>query len=52
MKGLVNGIMPDAKYELYSQTHNAHTYVFCAKFIGTHTLPGGPVAPSDPPKKT
>ena len=44
--------MPDAKYEVISATHSADTYVFCAKFFGTHTLPGGPVPPSDPPKKT
>lgn len=52
MKGLVSGIMPDATYEVISATHSADTYVFCAKFFGTHTLGGGPVPPSDPPKKT
>lgn len=44
--------MPDANYKVISATHSADTYVFCARFFGTHTLPGGPVPPSDPPKKT
>ena len=52
MKGLVDNIMPDARYEVYSTTHTNDTYVFAAKFLGTHTLGGGPVPASEPPKTT
>ena len=43
--------MPDGRYELYSATHGQGVSVYCAKFIGSHSLPGGPVPPSDPPKQ-
>lgn len=52
MKGLVDGIMPNAKYHLYSVTHGPDHSIYCAQFEGTHSLPGGPIAPSDPPKST
>ena len=52
MKGLVAGPMPDAKYEVMSKTQGEGHSVYCAKFLATHTGEGGPVAASDPPKKT
>eukprot|EP01116_Phalansterium_solitarium_P023612 TRINITY_DN8374_c0_g1_i1.p1 TRINITY_DN8374_c0_g1~~TRINITY_DN8374_c0_g1_i1.p1 ORF type:complete len:147 (+),score=39.75 TRINITY_DN8374_c0_g1_i1:25-441(+) len=51
MKGLIENITPDGRYELHSTTYNETTVTYYATFFGTHTLPGGPVPPSDPPKK-
>ena len=35
-----------------SVSENATQVVYCAVFKATHTLNGGPVPPSDPPKVT
>eukprot|EP00340_Litonotus_pictus_P001349 CAMPEP_0170525934 /NCGR_PEP_ID=MMETSP0209-20121228/11385_1 /TAXON_ID=665100 ORGANISM="Litonotus pictus, Strain P1" /NCGR_SAMPLE_ID=MMETSP0209 /ASSEMBLY_ACC=CAM_ASM_000301 /LENGTH=134 /DNA_ID=CAMNT_0010815469 /DNA_START=36 /DNA_END=440 /DNA_ORIENTATION=+ len=51
MKGVLV-IAPDAKYEVLSCTTNDTQVVYCAIFTATHTGEGGPVKPSDPPKKT
>ena len=50
MKGLITGIAPDGKYELLSRTTGTNQVVYCAVFKAHHTLNGGPVPPSEPPK--
>lgn len=52
MKGLIDNIAPDGAWKLISCTSNDHQVVYCATFTGTHSKDGGPVKPSDPPKKT
>jgi len=47
MKGLVDGIAPDSRYTLHSVTSNDTQVSFYATFEGTHTLPGGPVPPTN-----
>ncbi len=52
MKGLIEGIAPDGKWQLISCTSNENTVVYCATFTAHHTLDGGPVKPSEPAKQT
>lgn len=51
MIGIIQNIAPDGSWKLISKTWNDTQVVFCATFTGTHSLKGGPVEPSDPPKK-
>jgi predicted ester cyclase len=52
MQNIIKGPMPDFKYEIESITYNENEVSFYATFTGTHTGQGGPVPPSNPPKKT
>ena len=42
MKGLIETIAPDWRYELLSVSEDKNKFIYCAKFIGTHTLNWGP----------
>ena len=50
MEGIFENIAPDGSCKLISKTWNDTQVVFCATFTGTHSLKGGPVEPSNPPK--
>lgn len=51
MAGIIEKVAPDGSWKLISKTWNDHQVVYCATFTGSHSLPGGPVEPSNPPKK-
>ncbi len=51
MKNLVDGPLPDFKYNIISITSNDNDVVFYATFTATHSGKGGPIEPSNPPKK-
>jgi hypothetical protein len=50
MKGIYD-VIEDFRYDMISITSNEKQVVFVANMLGTHTK-GGPVEPSNPPKKT
>lgn len=51
MASIIEKVSPDGSWNLISKTSNESQVVFCATFTGSHSLKGGPVEPSSPPKK-
>jgi hypothetical protein len=51
MQGITKQICPDSKYKITSICSNEEDVMIMGTLSGTHTGQGGPLTPSDPPRK-